>query len=246
MTTFVAVAVIHEYAETSADDAASIVAKPVASAVTSAVPTSVFPWPKPDGSGTGLLKNWMRKVAFGVLESVEHAISPGNRTPRGDATVAAILGYCGRPVRLWRDGRWQHGHGWMLTRHQQFPFGRRWVGLCEVPDLELFPARYSGVQSVLFRAGLELRRLHFGTLAAAWLVRLGLVRDLARHAPRLRRLSEWFLDAGSDVGGMVVELSGRDAHGQPLRLRWSLSAAAGDGPHQCRTYGAAGRAREFR
>jgi saccharopine dehydrogenase-like NADP-dependent oxidoreductase len=167
---------------------------------------------------------------FGVLESVEHAISPGNRTPRGDATVAAILGYCGRPVRLWRDGRWQHGHGWMLTRHQQFPFGRRWVGLCEVPDLELFPARYPGVQSVLFRAGLELRRLHFGTLAAAWLVRLGLVRDLARHAPRLRRLSEWFLDAGSDVGGMVVELSGRDAQGQPLRLRWSLSAAAGDGP----------------
>ena len=167
---------------------------------------------------------------FGVLESIEHAISPGNRTPRGDATVAAILGYCGRPVRLWRDGRWQHGHGWMLTRHQQFPFGRRWVGLCEVPDLELFPARYPGVQSVLFRAGLELRRLHFGTLAAAWLVRLGLVRDLARHAPRLRRLSEWFIDAGSDVGGMVVELSGRDAHGQPLRLRWSLSAAAGDGP----------------
>jgi saccharopine dehydrogenase-like NADP-dependent oxidoreductase len=167
---------------------------------------------------------------FGVLESVEHAISPGNRTPRGDATVAAILGYCGRPVRLWRDGRWQHGHGWMLTRHQQFPFGRRWAGLCDVPDLELFPARYPGVQSVLFRAGLELRRLHFGTLAAAWLVRLGLVRDLARHAPRLRRLSEWFLDAGSDVGGMVVELSGRDAQGQPLRLRWSLSAAAGDGP----------------
>jgi hypothetical protein len=29
---------------------------------------------------------------------------------------------------------------------------------------------------------------------------------------------------------MVVELSGRDAQGQPLRLRWSLSAAAGDGP----------------
>ncbi|HZX70998.1 MAG TPA: saccharopine dehydrogenase NADP-binding domain-containing protein [Rhodanobacter sp.] len=167
---------------------------------------------------------------FGVLERIEHAISPGNRTPRGDATVAAILGYCGCPVRLWRDGRWQHGHGWMLSRYQRFPFGRRWVGLCEVPDLELFPARYPSVRSVLFRAGLELKRLHFGTLAAAWLVRLGLIRDLARHAARLRRLSEWFLDAGSDVGGMVVELTGRDVQGQPLCLRWSLSAAAGDGP----------------
>lgn len=167
---------------------------------------------------------------FDVLEKIEHAISPGNRTPRGDATVAAILGYCGRPVRLWRDGRWQQGHGWMLTRHQWFPFGRRWVGLCEVPDLELFPARYPGVRSVLFRAGLELRRLHFGTLAVAWLVRWGLIHDLASHASRLRRFSEWFLDVGSDVGGMVVELAGRDMQGRSLCLRWSLSAGAGDGP----------------
>jgi len=167
---------------------------------------------------------------FLALETIEHAISPGNRTPRGDATVAAILGYCGRPLRLWRDGRWQRGHGWMSTRRQTFPFGRRWVGLCDVPDLALFPLRYSGVRTVTFRAGLELRRLHFGTLAAAWLVRLGLIRDLARHAPRLRRISEWFLGAGSDVGGMVAELAGRDVQGEPLRLRWSLSAAAGDGP----------------
>lgn len=42
---------------------------------------------------------------FSALEKIEHAIRPGSRTPRGDATVAAILGYCGRPVRLWRGGR---------------------------------------------------------------------------------------------------------------------------------------------
>lgn len=165
-----------------------------------------------------------------TLERIEHAISPGNRTPRGDATVAAILGYCGRPVAVWHGGRWQQGRGWMLTRRPAFPFGRRWVGLCDVPDLDLFPSRYAGVSTVIFRAGLELKRLHFGTLAAAWLVRLGLIRDLARHATRLRRISEWFLDAGSDVGGMLVELAGRDDQGRALRLRWSLSAAAGDGP----------------
>ncbi|MGY3039734.1 saccharopine dehydrogenase-like NADP-dependent oxidoreductase [Rhodanobacter sp. TND4EL1] len=167
---------------------------------------------------------------FAVLDTIEHAISPGNRTPRGDATVAAILGYCGRPVKYWRDGRWQSGHGWMLTRRPVFPFGRRWVGLCEVPDLQLFPSRYPGVRTVIFRAGLELGLLHFGTLAAAWLVRLGLVRDLARHATRLRRASEWFIDVGSDVGGMLVEMAGYDAQGRPLRLRWSLRAGAGDGP----------------
>lgn len=167
---------------------------------------------------------------FGALDTIEHAISPGNRTPRGDATVASILGYCGRPIRVWRDGRWQLAHGWMDSRRQMFPFGKRRVGVCEVPDLDLFPARYAGVRTVTFRAGLELPLLHTGTSCAAALVRLGLIRDLAAHAPMLRRLSERFLRFGSDVGGMTVELSGTDPAGAPLHLRWWLSAGAGDGP----------------
>jgi saccharopine dehydrogenase-like NADP-dependent oxidoreductase len=167
---------------------------------------------------------------FRTLQSIEHAINPGNRTPRGDATVASILGYCGRPIRVWRDGRWQHAHGWMSGKRQSFPFGRRRVGVCEVPDLELFPTRYPQVHTVLFRAGLELPLLQGGTWCAAWLVRLGLVHDLAAYAPRLRRFSEIFMRLGSDVGGMVVELTGIDVDGEPLRLRWWLDAAAGDGP----------------
>ncbi|HWU78126.1 MAG TPA: saccharopine dehydrogenase NADP-binding domain-containing protein [Rhodanobacter sp.] len=167
---------------------------------------------------------------FRSLQSIEHAINPGNRTPRGDATVASILGYCGRPIRVWRDGRWQHAYGWMSGKRQQFPFGRRRVGVCEVPDLELFPTRYPEVRTVLFRAGLELPLLQGGTWCAAWLVRLGLIRHLAACAPALRRFSECFIRWGTDVGGMVVELGGTDADGAPLRLRWWLDAAAGDGP----------------
>lgn len=167
---------------------------------------------------------------FSVLHSIEHAINPGNRTPRGDATVASILGYCGRPIRVWRDGRWQHVHGWMSGKRQMFPFGRRRVGVCEVPDLELFPTRYPQVRTVLFRAGLELPLLQGGTWCAAWLVRLGLIRDLAAYAPRLRRFSECFVRFGSDIGGIVVELAGTGMDGAPLRLRWWLDAAAGDGP----------------
>ncbi|WP_188797626.1 saccharopine dehydrogenase NADP-binding domain-containing protein [Dyella nitratireducens] len=168
---------------------------------------------------------------FAALASIEHAISPGNRTPRGDATVAAILGYCGRRVPVWRNGRWQAGYGWLSTRRSWFMSGPRWVGLCDVPDLALFPERYHGVQQVMFRAGLELRRLHFGVWLLAWLVRLGVLKNLARHARRLRRISEWFLHAGSDEGGMVVMLRGLDANAKPLTLRWSLHAAAGDGPY---------------
>jgi hypothetical protein len=168
---------------------------------------------------------------FATLISIDHAISPGNRTPRGDATVAAILGYCGRRIAVWRDGKWQAGHGWLSTRRVRFVSGARWVGLCDVPDLALFPQRYAGIRRVTFRAGLELRRLHFGTWLLAWLVRLGLLKNLARHAHRLRRISEWFIHAGTDEGGMVVVLQGFDASAKPIGVQWSLHAAAGDGPH---------------
>lgn len=167
---------------------------------------------------------------FATLEVIEHAINPGNRTPRGDATVASILGYCGRPIRVWRNGGWDEVHGWMDSRRQVFPFGSRRVGVCDIPDLELFPARYPQVRTVLFRAGLELPLLQWATWSMAVLVRMGLVRDLARHAPALRRLSERFVAFGSDVGGMAVELRGRDRAGAPLHLRWWLDAEAGDGP----------------
>lgn len=167
---------------------------------------------------------------FATLEAIEHAINPGNRTPRGDATVASILGYCGRPIRVWRNGGWDEAHGWMDSRRQVFPFGQRRVGVCDVPDLELFPARYPQVRTVLFRAGLELPLLQWATWSMAVLVRMGVVRDLARHAPTLRRLSERFVTFGSDVGGMAVELRGQDRAGEPLHLRWWLDADAGDGP----------------
>lgn len=166
---------------------------------------------------------------FMSLESIEHAISPGNRTPRGDATVASILGYCGRPIRVWRNGEWKIAHGWMNGKRQTFPFGTRRVGVCEVPDLELFPKCYPGVRTVMFRAGLELPLLQTGTWFAAALVRLGLIRDLASHAPALRRFSERFIRFGSDVGGMVVELKGRGFDGAPLHLRWWLTAGEGHG-----------------
>lgn len=167
---------------------------------------------------------------FEALNSIEHAISPGNRTPRGDATVASILGYCGRPIRIWRNGKWRVAHGWMDGKRQKFPFGVRRVGVCEVPDLELFPERYPGVRTVVFRAGLELPLLQAGTWCAAALVRLGVIKNLASHARALRRFSERFILFGSDVGGMVVELRGKDHDGAPLHLRWWLVADAGHGP----------------
>lgn len=167
---------------------------------------------------------------FATLHGVHMGISPGNRTERGLATVAAILSYVGRPLPWRRGGAERPVHGWQqLQRRRYAGAGVRWLAACDVPDLDLFPARY-GLAELSFRAGLELRRLHFGLWLLSWLVRAGLVRNLAAHAASLKRASEWFLRAGSDGGAMHVELHGRDAQGRPLRRCWEIVAADGDGP----------------
>lgn len=169
---------------------------------------------------------------FARLRGIDIGISPGNRTERGLATVAAILSYVGRALP-WRErGRRVAVRGWQrLERHVYAPpVGARWLAACDVPDLALFPERYAPLDTLRFRAGLELKRLHFGVWLLSWLVRAGLVRDLARYAPALKRASEWFLAAGSDAGAMHVTLTGGDAHGAAKRLTWEIVARDGDGP----------------
>lgn len=171
-------------------------------------------------------------ASFAQLDAIDIAIAPGNRTERGEATVAAILSYVGKPSQRWQNGRWQTVYGWQGLHRHAFPapVGKRWLAHCEVPDLALFPQHFPGVQSVRFSAGLELSLLHLGLYGMSWLRRLGLVRDWSRHAGFLTRMSRWFTHCGSDVGGMVVTVSGRDHQQQPRRQQWQLLAGSGDGP----------------
>lgn len=164
--------------------------------------------------------------------SIDYGINPGNQTPRGLATVRAILSYCGKPFLQWRNGQWIKVHGWQGLRRHRYPapMGKRWLGYCNVPDLSLFPQRYPTVRDVVFRAGLELNLLHLGTWALSWLARWGIVADWSRHAPALLRASEWFLRAGSHIGGMHVTVTGTDAKQHLVCRTWYLVAANGNGP----------------
>lgn len=170
------------------------------------------------------------------LTSISHidiGISPGNRTDRGLATIAAILGYCGGPILVWRDGRWQTVTGWGRQWRHRYPapVGSRWLTDCEVPDLSLLPERYAGVQTVRFGAGLELPLLHWGLAGLSWLRRLGLLPRLSRFAPQLKRLSELFIRQGSDAGAMHVTVRGPGPDGSLSHRRWQLVAEQGDGPY---------------
>src|SRR3954469_7352395 len=94
-----------------------------------------------------LTAGWQR------IDRIEIAISPGNRaSPRGLAVIRSILSYAGRPVRVFDGGEWRSRPGWgMTTRRDMRGLGRRWLSLCETPDLDLVPARFAPRNSALFR-----------------------------------------------------------------------------------------------
>src|SRR5258706_14970778 len=77
----------------------------------------------------------------------------------------------------------------------------RWLCDCDVPDVSLFPARYSSVSSVRFGAGVELSIAHLGLWMLSGLRRLGL-------APDLRPLARPLMHA---AGGLRFMWSGRSA-----------------------------------
>lgn len=168
---------------------------------------------------------------FSMLDAVDIGISPGNRTPRGLATTRAILGYVGQPYTMLLGGRRRAVHGWQSLCRIVYPgIGARWLARCEVPDLDVLPQRYPQLKTCEFRAGLDLRRMHFGLWLGSWLVRGGLLRSLEPWAERLLAISERWIESGSDIGAMHIDLSGTGMDGNPLRLRWTLLARDGDGP----------------
>jgi len=166
------------------------------------------------------------------IDRVEIAISPGNRNaPRGLSVISAILSYAGQPVRLFTGGLWTMRRGWDRPVRRAMPgLGKRWLSLCETPDLDLVPARFAPRQAAFFRAGLELAVMHFGLCAASLLVRMRLLRSLTPLARLFCWMAERLSGFGGDRGGMVVEAAGIDAAGQPAYAVWSLVAEAGDGP----------------
>ncbi|HEV8314146.1 MAG TPA: saccharopine dehydrogenase NADP-binding domain-containing protein [Burkholderiaceae bacterium] len=168
---------------------------------------------------------------FAELHAIELCIAPAQQAPRGEATLAAVLSYCGEPVPVWQQGRWQQRIGWAQPARVRFAhMPPRWGALCDIPDLELFPQRYGGVQDVMFRAALEVALTQRLFALLAWARRQRLLGRASALAPWLHRASAWFDRFGSALGGMAVRLSGLSPQGRPLRLEWHLSADHNHGP----------------
>jgi saccharopine dehydrogenase-like NADP-dependent oxidoreductase len=168
---------------------------------------------------------------FKKLSAIRIGIGSGARAP-GIATVRGIFGYLGKPFTRFERGEWVVTHGWMDLQRHRFPapLGARWLGSCDVPDLELFPRRYAPVRTVTFHAGFASDPGHLAVWVLAGAVRSGLVRSGAAFAEPLNRLSRVLEPIVSDKGGMFVTLEGAGHDGAPLTLTWNLIAAQNHGP----------------
>ena len=168
---------------------------------------------------------------FSELISIETVIAPAQSAPRGTATIAGALGYAGMPHQVWEAGAWRTRHGWQHVRRVDLgPVGRRWSAACDVPDLELFLARYADVRDVRFRAALEVGAQHFGIALLAALRRAGVKFSMSSLAPMLDRAAGMLDIFGSETGGMTVTLAGISTNDKPLTLRWHVIAPHSHGP----------------
>jgi saccharopine dehydrogenase-like NADP-dependent oxidoreductase len=166
-----------------------------------------------------------------ALRSIDICIAPAQGAPRGEATLAGVLAYCGAPVRIWQEGRWVERLGWAGPTTVAFARMKpRRGALCDIPDLELFPARYAGVQSVMFRAALEVGLTQRAFAFLAFLRRIGLLPAPQRLAPLLHATGGLFDAFGSALGGMVVRVEGTDAQGAAARRAWHIAADGNHGP----------------
>jgi hypothetical protein len=168
---------------------------------------------------------------FSRLDGIHLCIAPAQQAPRGAATIAGVLSYCGAPVQVWKDGRWQQLRGWADPQTVRFAQMKpRRGALCDIPDLELFPARYPDVRDVMFRAALEVGATQSAFAALAALRGWGLPLEGRMLPALLHRTGKLFDWLGTPTGGMVVRLRGEDCDGAPLQLAWHITADGHHGP----------------
>ena len=169
---------------------------------------------------------------FRQLHAIRSGIASGARAP-GAATMRGVFSYCGKPFSRLVAGRKQTTHGWLDMQRHAFsaPVGKRLLGSCDVPDLDLFPVRYPGVQTVTFHAGFASMPGHLFVWACAQLARLGVLRSLVPLVAPLHAIGTWMEPFLSDKGAMFVAMEGTGKDGQPLWLEWQLLAAQNHGPH---------------
>lgn len=169
---------------------------------------------------------------FGAIHSVDYGITVAQKTRMGASTAAAVLSYAGKPFTTLRHKNMETVHGGLGLHVENYPeLGLRLFGLCDIPDLALFPARYPALENIRFSAGQEISLLQLGIWKLSLMVRAGIMRGLEPHAQRLMKLRALFDIFGSDRSGLHMRLAGTGRNGKPRETTFYMIAKSGHGPH---------------
>jgi saccharopine dehydrogenase-like protein len=144
---------------------------------------------------------------FRNTHSIKIYLTAGNKNKPGVSTFESILSYAGTPIQVWSNGKWEKSLGWGLSEMFDFPdpVGKRFVQLCNVADLELFPKLFEA-DEVIFKAGVELPIFNLGLSVLAEVKRFIPRINLPLLAKPLVKISRLFRKLGSFSGGVMVVL----------------------------------------
>jgi len=151
------------------------------------------------------------------IRCIKIYLSAGNKNRPGVSTFESILSYAGTPVHVWKDAQWKNFMGWGLAEIFAFPppVGKRFVQLCNVPDLELFPKLFEADQ-VIFKAGVELPIFNIGLSVLAQLKKQIPQINLPSMAGSLVRISRLFKYFGTYSGGVLVKVENQNGDSKSL------------------------------
>jgi saccharopine dehydrogenase-like NADP-dependent oxidoreductase len=172
------------------------------------------------------------QTEFKSLDCLDYGITTAQKTARGLATTAAILGYTGKGFSTIQKGKLLQIFGWQGLKARKYnQLGWRLLGNCDIPDLALFPDRYPSIKTIRFYAGLEVPFIHITLWGISWLVRAGVLQHLENYAAFMLRLSFMFDWLGSSDSALHMELSGKDFQNLDKKINFELTASSGDGPY---------------
>ena len=191
-------------------------------------------------TGAGLLPSVSMAAASTMAREMTEVsalrvfVCPGNQEARGRAFLQTLMASAGRPFRHLRDGVWTTGRNWLDLRRLDLPGVwadagpvRRLFASIDAPDHDLMPEHWPDIATTSVQGGMELGLMQVGLWGAAWLRRLGLVRNPA-----------WFSGLAADVGGLFrsfgtarsafrVELEGSIGAHRVRRL-WQIEGDEGE------------------
>lgn len=160
---------------------------------------------------------------FSRIDSIELGVSASAKMP-GLSTIAGVLAYAGKPIKQLKNGQVHEVSGWQdLTLRKLPPLGTRLLANVDVPDMDIFAARY-GAQTLRFKAGAGLKLAGVANWLLAQAVKTGLIRDHVRWAARLHRSGTLFERFGDGKSAMYIDVQGLGVDGEPLSMTAQLTA----------------------